>query len=453
MKRKNADNKVGLGRLLLWQSSSVSVAVSALVLGFVTIYCTDALGLEPVIVGAIFAVSKVIDAITDIMSGFIIDRTNTRWGKGRPYEIFGILLWISTWLLFSCPVGLSTTVKYIWIFIMYVFNNAVCRTFVNANNVVYMVRAFKTREQHTKILSYGSFFTMGAGFLFNMLFPTAMAKMATSPAGWSRLIGMFVIPLVLIGSLRMLTIKEQYNNESDKQEEKLKLKDVVTLFKTNHNVISLCGVKFLQSLIAGLGIAVYYWTWIVGNVGLMGVTSVFSIIGLPLAFLMPVMRRRIGMRKLTIYSFALTAVGYLLLFPAKANLPLVIISGLITSVAMVPFTMMFGMYIIDCADYNETIGKPRLEGTLGSVTGLADKIGSAFGGLLIGALLSLGGYSGTAAAQTGSALMTIRFGASIVPALLVVLMILIFRTYTIDEKKQSLALNAANDTTSSDSEV
>ena len=79
MKKKNADKKVGLGRLLLWQSSSVSVAISVLVIGFVTIYCTDKLGLEPAIVGAIFALSKIVDAVTDVIAGFIIDRTNTRW--------------------------------------------------------------------------------------------------------------------------------------------------------------------------------------------------------------------------------------------------------------------------------------------------------------------------------------------------------------------------------------
>lgn len=46
---------------------------------------------------------------------------------------------------------------------MYVFMNAVCTTFLNGNNVVYMVRAFKSKEQQVKLTAYGSFFTMGAG--------------------------------------------------------------------------------------------------------------------------------------------------------------------------------------------------------------------------------------------------------------------------------------------------
>ena len=307
-----------------------------------------------------------------------------------------------------------------------------------------MVRAFKTREQQTKVVAFGSFFTMGAGFIFNMFFPMAMAKMATSPAGWSRLIGMLAIPMTVIGMIRILTIKEKYNNEADNKEEKLNLKDVATLFKTNQGFVNLSIVRLLQSLVAGLGVGVYYFTWIVGNVGLMGVTAVFTILGLPLAFFMPMMRRKLGMKKMIMGSFAISIIGYMVMFFAKSNLPLVILSGLITNVAIVPFTMLFNMFIVDCADYNESIGRPRMEGTLGSVTGFASKVGSALGGFLIGILLSIGGYSGTAAAQTGTALMTIRLSASVVPALIFVIMILIFRKYNIDERKQTADLEKAN---------
>lgn len=58
-KVKNTDNKVGFGKLVLWNTSAISVALASLVLGFVSIYCTDTLGLEPVIVGAVFAASKI----------------------------------------------------------------------------------------------------------------------------------------------------------------------------------------------------------------------------------------------------------------------------------------------------------------------------------------------------------------------------------------------------------
>lgn len=86
-KQQRKAEKVGLGKLLLWNSSSCSVALSTLMLGYVTFYCTDVLQLAPALVGTLFMVSKIFDSFTDIVAGFIVDRTQTRWGKGRPYEI------------------------------------------------------------------------------------------------------------------------------------------------------------------------------------------------------------------------------------------------------------------------------------------------------------------------------------------------------------------------------
>ena len=439
---KNPDNKLGFGKLLLWQTSSVSVALSTLVLGFVTIYCTDTLGLEPVLVGTLFMVIKFVDGVTDVVAGFIIDRTQTRWGKGRPYEIFMVFLWLSTWLLFSCPVGFSTVAKCVWIFFMYVFMNAVCTTFLNGNNVVYMVRAFKSKEQQVKLTAYGSFFTMGAGLAFNIIFPMAMARIATSAAGWSRLIGMMAVPLTLLGLIRMLTIKEQYHSEEMTGTEKLRLSDIMALARINKPMMLVSAARFLQNAVAGMGVGVYYWTYIIGNVSLMGVTAIATVLGLPLAFLMPSMRRKMGMKKMVIYGFAFSALGYLLIFFAGGNMILVIVAGLITSIGVVPFTMMFNIFIVDCADYNEFKGIPRMEGTMGSLTGLAGKIGSAFGGFILGILMSLSGYDGTAAVQTDAALLMIRMLASIVPLIIFAVIILLLRKYSLDEEMQAVR-NAA----------
>ncbi len=441
---KNPDNKLGFGKLLLWQTSSVSVALSTLVLGFVTIYCTDTLGLEPVLVGTLFMVSKFVDGVTDVVAGFIIDRTQTRWGKGRPYEIFMVFLWLSTWLLFSCPVGFSTVAKCAWIFFMYVFMNAVCTTFLNGNNVVYMVRAFKSKEQQVKLTAYGSFFTMGAGLAFNIIFPMAMARIATSAAGWSRLIGMMAVPLTLLGLIRMLTIKEQYHSEEMTGTEKLRLSDIMALARINKPMMLVSAARFLQNAVAGMGVGVYYWTYIIGNVSLMGVTAIATVLGLPLAFLMPSMRRKMGMKKMVIYGFAFSALGYLLIFFAGRNMILVIVAGLITSIGVVPFTMMFNIFIVDCADYNEFKGIPRMEGTMGSLTGLAGKIGSAFGGFILGILMSLSGYDGTAAVQTDAALLMIRMLASIVPLIIFAVIILLLRKYSLDEEMQAVR-NAAKE--------
>ena len=71
---------------------------------------------------------------------------------------------------------------------------------------------------------------------------------------------------------------------------------------------------------------------------------------------------------MVIYGFVFSAVGYLIMFPAGANLILIILAGLMGSIGVVPFTMMFNMFIVDCADYNEFKGLPRMEGRIANQT-------------------------------------------------------------------------------------
>ena len=221
--KKNRDDKVGFGGLMIWNSRAISTAIFVLVSSFLMIYCTDTLKIPAAMVSMILVASKVLDGITDMFAGFIVDRTETRWGKARPYEIFIVGLWLCTWLMFSCPTGWSTTVKCVWIFIMYALANSICMTFLTANGTPYTIRAYKDK-QIVKLTSYGSIITMLAAVIFNIIFPTLMAQIATSASGWSKLILMLAVPLTAIGLLRMIFVKEKYTVDAGKADgEKLKV--------------------------------------------------------------------------------------------------------------------------------------------------------------------------------------------------------------------------------------
>ena len=104
-------DKIGIGKFWAWQSRGASAAINFIVVSFVAIYCTDALGMPPALVGTLLAVSTVVDAITDLFAGYLVDRTNTRWGKGRPYEWAIVAEWILTFLMYSTPAGASLAVE------------------------------------------------------------------------------------------------------------------------------------------------------------------------------------------------------------------------------------------------------------------------------------------------------------------------------------------------------
>ena len=209
MKQRQKNPKaVGVGRMFAWQSRAVSQGCALMAVGFLSIYCTDTLNLDPKLVAGLLVVSKLLDGVTDIIAGYIVDKTDTKWGRGRPYELCILGMWLCTWLMFSCPPSFSIVVKCAWVICMYALVNSVFYTFLNANNTVYMVRAFCYEEQFVAINSYGSIISMLGVVAFNVFFPMAMGRIATSASGWSLLMAMIAIPLALIGMMRFIFIKE-----------------------------------------------------------------------------------------------------------------------------------------------------------------------------------------------------------------------------------------------------
>jgi Na+/melibiose symporter-like transporter len=433
VKKERHGDSVGFGQLMIWQSRMISVTIIVLINVYIMIYCTDTLGIPAVMVSFLLVLSKVIDGVTDMVAGFIVDRTKTRWGKARPYEIFVVGLWLTTWLLFTCPEDLSVFVKCVWIFIMYTLANAVCYTFLNANSTPYTVRAFRN-EQIVKLTSYGSAIPMIAAVIFNVAFPMMMGSIATSPAGWSRLIAMWAVPMAAIGLLRMLFVKEKYDVESPHTKgEKLKISHVSKLFKTNKYILIVAMMNFIFNFVTNMGVIVYYYTYIVKNVGLMGVASLAQVIAIPMAFVFPQMLKKMSVAKLMTIGFIISSVGYLINFVAGANMILLIIGGILTGAGTIPASMLLGLLIIECAEFNEWKGQHRMEGTMSSIVGLGQKVGAALGSGALGVFLSIAGYTGSVETMPDSAYMMIRLLFSLVPMALFVITIFSLKAYNLDK--------------------
>ena len=155
-KQKNPD-KLGLGRLLAFKSSDVAQAgIQAIVLGYLTLYCTDTLAINPALVGTLLMASKIIDAFTDIFAGWLVDNTHTKLGKGRPYELCIIGVMICSIGLFSASPQWTMFFKCAWIFSMYTLVFSIFTTLRMAALTPYTIRAFSNNQNViTKVASYG----------------------------------------------------------------------------------------------------------------------------------------------------------------------------------------------------------------------------------------------------------------------------------------------------------
>lgn len=433
-KTKQKRVKVGAFRMVAWQSSALSTGINLLALGFVTIFCTDTLGMPAALVGSLLMASKLFDGVTDLLAGFIIDNTNSRWGKGRPYELCLIAAWVCTILLYSCPTSFSMTMKAVWLFVMYALVNSVFQTFLKGNNLTYMLRAFESEDQHVALQTYGSIITFFGAVVFNVSFPILMAKIATSPKGWSTLILLYAVPLCLFGMMRFIFIKE--SNNIDVQSDKVKLNDIWTVLKNNkyiyYIVLSTLALNFVTGLSSGVG--TYYFTYIVGNVSLLSIMSFVQMFALPVLLVYPKLIKKYSAKVVLMIGFVIMGSGYLLLFFAGSSVPLLALGSLMMAFGSAPTSAVTPLLLIECAEYNEWKGMQRLEGTMTSVRGFASKIGAGIGSGCLGILMGMSGYISEAnAAQPDSALLMIRMLYSIIPAVLIIVVVFVLKFYDLNK--------------------
>lgn len=434
-------NKIGIGKFWAWQSRGYSLAASVIIFTYLNLFCTDVLHLAPGLVGTLLLVSKVFDGVTDLFAGYLIDNTNTKWGKARPYEfaIFGV--WLCTWLLFSCPAEASTFVKGLWVFLLYTAANSIFATLLNASAQAYTVRAFTNKIQIAKVSSFGGIVITLGCVIVSVSFPILMASIATTAAGWSKLVAVYAIPLAFIGILRFIFVKETVQVEE--QQEKIKAKELVVMLKNNRHLYPIIIISFISQLIGGINVISYYFKYIVGNLQMLGIFNMLALPTLLIMVIFPILMKKLTVSQIISGGALFGAAGGVLAFFAGANIPLLVVAYLMTSTATLAPAYLTGLMLLDCATYNTYKGYSRMDATLGAVNNFTFKVGGGVGTGLLGVLLGAAGYSGTAAVQSGTALTMIRGIYGLVPAIGWLLVFVTMRFYKLDKELAQLEAKEA----------
>ena len=419
-----------IGRFFAWKTSDVSAAgLQLIVSGYLMMYCTNFLGLQGTTVGTILLVSNLIDAVTDLIAGFIIDNTHSKLGKGRPYEIGIVGMWICTVLMFSTPAGASQGVKIAWVFFMYTFIFGVFNTLRGAGSTAYLIRAFDNdRGLVGKVGSFGGIVTTMGSSVISISFPMAMGRIATSAAGWRTLILLYSVPLCVLALGRFVFVKENPAIDAGAQHDKVTFKDFLDVFTKNKYVWFYAGMIVIFNAIQNMSVQVHYFTYIVGNTDALGILSIMAIMLLPIMLFMPLLLKRFSVSRIIFFGSIISIAGYALNFFAGGNVTLLLIAGALTAGLTLPISYLTAILLMDLFNYNEYKGLARLEGTTNQLAhGVSTQIGQGVGGFLLGVFLDMGGYitaeDGAAVVQPDSAINMIRALYSIIPIILIVILI------------------------------
>ena len=427
-----------------------------------TKFYTDIFGLEGAIAGTVMLVARIVDAFVDPTVGILSDRTNSRWGKYRPWVLWTALPFMVFYVLaFYNPgiedkglVALYATISYTLLMTMYSFNNT---PYSSLGGV--MSADIKER---TSITSIRFIFSTIAQFVVQGLTLPLVSKFSDGgdkAHGWLCTISLFAI----IGFIFLVTVffsaKERITPPAgQKNNTRQDIKDVLSSLPWRAMFVLTLFV-FITLAMWGSAMNYYFENYVdagalyafLDKLGLVATEAqdsigysilnafglivsspdkayevgfgVFNMLGALVQFfgvilLSEYLANKYGKKQTFIVCLTLTAIfTAMFYFPAKDNIGFMFVLNFLKSLAYAPTVPLLWAMIADIADHSEYVHYRRATGFVFAGVVFALKAGLGVGGAILGFLLSGFGYiSGAGVAQSDSAIHGIILSSSLIPA-------------------------------------
>jgi GPH family glycoside/pentoside/hexuronide:cation symporter len=407
---------------------------------FLLYYYTDVFGLSAAAVGTMFLVTKVIDAVSDPVMGLIADRTNTRWGKFRPYLLWGAVPYgLCGYAMFAGP-DLGETGKLIYAYVTY-SAMMLAYTAINVPYSALMGVISPSSIERTKVASYRFFCAFIAGWVVGT-FVTPLKNIlggGDEALGFQLTMLIFAVFSIALFWMTFATTRERVVPTVEKTDIR---KDMRALLQNGPWLaLFLTGIFTLINIAVRQGSLLYYFKYYVGDDGtpiflIFDKTAVFLSLGTAAMLigvaLTKTLAERFDKRSLMIVLSLLNAISLAVFFviPPDQYWLMVGVNIIGTLVAGPTPALVWSMYA-DTADYGEWKTGRRTTALVFSTIQFAHKMGLAVGAGLTGLILASYGFVANEA-QTTESLDGIRFIFSVIPAAFAILGIIAIYFYRID---------------------
>lgn len=409
---------------------------------FLVFYYTDYAHVSAAAVGIIMMVSRVFDGISDIIMGTIVDRTKSKWGKARPWMLrMCIPFAISGILLFSVPSSWASAPKLVYVFITY---NLVSTVIYTAINVPYSaLNALMTQDPYERsVLSIFRNLLATAGTLLINTFTLPLVEyFGDNSSAWTKTFCVFGFLSIAAFLITFFGTKERVKaagadgNRADAEVVPFK-EGIKALFKNKYWIMmtGMLALFFLMYAVNG-GATVFYAKDVLGNKNLVGtINGIFNVVQICGMFFIAMLVKRFGKRNVFSLGLVLDLIGMLVLHFSGGAMAFIVTSSVIRGIGNACGGATMWAMVSDTIDYGEWKTGYRTEGLVNSACSFGYKIGNGVGVALLGLIIELGGYQGTAAVQSATALTSIKVCFVWIPVVIYVLGLVIMRFYNLDRE-------------------
>lgn len=453
MEKKTASTnmvKVPLSTKIAYGGGDVACNLSlGVVSTLLTLFYTDYAGIPAATVGLVMLISRIFDGVSDVIMGYVVSHTKSKWGQSRPWILWSsIPFCLSIVLLFTVPQT-TATLQFIYLFVTYNFCTTICYT---ALNLPYgSLSAMLTRDSKERDMV--SVFRMAMspfGRILVGVFTMPMVKMfgddqkafVLTAAIWS---GMALILLIYC----FVKCEEKVVIAAREKEVKVKKKGagMVTLKALVSNqyfwaITILWMLKNFSDSMIGT-VLPFYSKYIMENDTWVYSTLYFSELFATVVVVMicPVFMKKYGKRNCVLWGSVIAVIGQLMFMVNPYNFAVVLTSSIVRGIGAGPLNAcMFGM-LGDVVEFGQWKSHLRQESYIFAAGSVGSKIAPGLASAMTTGLLSASGYINSVAGgavQPESALNMMVTLLKYGPLAVWVIVVLVAICYKLDKKYDTI---------------
>lgn len=388
-----------------------------LVSSFLLLYLSDTMGMNTGIIGTLMLVSKVLDGVTDVFFGRMIDKTKSKLGKARPWMLYAqIGVSLCLLLLFSVP-DIGETAQYAYFFVFYTSLNAI---FYTANGIAYSTLSALITKNSTERVQLGSIrfmFAVVTNIVMGFAVTGAVAHFGGGAKGWRVVAFICAVIGLVVNTISCLAVKEvpdeentEIQEEAGQKDDKLSFVDTIKILFANKYYIMILVLYIVYYTMSGLttGSGIYFTTYVLGDASLLGSFSMMKMfpVIIALAFTPMLVKKAGSMQKVNFWGYVINTVlsVFFVYFAVKRNVPMLLLVMFMKGVFAGTLSGTLNALIAEISGYTYRTKKVHMDGTMFSCSSLGVKVGGGIGTAAVGWLLNIGGYVGTATVQSQSAI-------------------------------------------------
>ena len=418
--------------------------ISGLV-GQLTYFYTDKVGLAAGAVATMLLICKMFDAFTDVIMGNIVDHTAPGKEKYRPWilrmAIPAALLIVA---LFTVPSGWSETGQLAYLFVTNFLLSAVVYTAICIPYASIQVVRTNSQEERGAM----GIWRAAAGYVSGMIIAIAVIPATNALGGtqsaWIKVGAVFGLFIALALLLCFLRAKESavdskavaLEAEQD-DEEPVPFKEALKLLFQNKYWVMILLMNFCAQVSYGINGAAgtYYCKWIYGNDNLVSIQGAIGMIPTILGFaLVGPMTKKLGVTKTLRVSFMIGVIGTALRLINPAHFVYNTTLSCFATFANIPMMCLLGVMSAMAIDYNEYKYGKRMVATAQSACSFGNKVGSGIGASIIGWCLGLAAYDGMAKSVSPAVIQAIYTFSIYIPLALFIFMFILAMRYDLEAK-------------------